>query len=548
MNQQVGESANGRVAKRIAGLLVLALALTWGVSVVQAQEAPVVCIVFFYRDDCPHCMAVVEEMLKPLQAEYGDRLEIKMVQYHDPEQPGEVDPAKYEMFIRAEEMFGVSAEQRGIPTLIVGGKVLIGEDEIREQLRCVLDSCLAGAGTSWPGIPGLEKIPVGIGNGVDSSFVPGVGDAGVCDVDESACAVGPSEVWLVYFYQAGCDECDRAWSDIQYVKTRYPQLIVEKFDVFERQDLAQCLAERAGKHMEIGVPAPAVFIGKDALVGPAEITPQTLEIVVQKYAAEGTGRFWEGCEKNVDLPDILAVIFGGLVDGLNPCAFATLIFFVSYLTVTERRGRQILAVGAAFTLGVFLTYLAIGVGLYEVVKSISGIHTALGYAVSLLIALFCLALAVLSVLDFFKARRGEIKDMALVMPEGLRQAAHAVIRRTSSARAFVLVAFITGAVISFIELACTGQPYLAVIVHVVNNVPDSRYHALLLLVLFCLMFAVPLIVVFVLVYFGATSLQLGVFLKRHAALVKMATALLFVSMAAWLVYSAVPWLLEQIHI
>ena len=248
------------------------------------------------------------------------------------------------------------------------------------------------------------------------------------------------------------------------------------------------------------------------------------------------------------MPAIVTVLLGGLVDGLNPCAFATLIFFISYLTVTERRGGQILAVGAAFAAGVFVTYWAVGIGLYKLVESISAVHSFFGYLVSLLMALFCAVLAVFSILDFFKAREGEIKDMTLVMPERLRKLAHTMIRRTSSsARAFVLVAFLVGAVISFIELACTGQPLLAMIVSLVNTPSDSQVQGLLLLTLFCVMFIMPLVVVFLLVYFGTTSLQLGVFLKRHAAWVKLATAMLFVTMAVWLAYSSVPWLLEQIR-
>jgi hypothetical protein len=66
-----------------------------------------------------------------------------------------------------------------------------------------------------------------------------------------------------------------------------------------------------------------------------------------------------------------------------------------------------------------------------------------------------------------------------------------------------------------------------------------------LLVLFCLAFILPLVVVFVLVYFGTTSLQLGLFLKRRAALVKLGTAFLFVTMAIWLAYTAVPGLVRQ---
>jgi cytochrome c biogenesis protein CcdA len=472
-----------------------------------------------------------------------------MVQYHDPTQPGELDPVRYEMLIRAEEIFGVSPDRRGIPTLIVGGQVLVGEDEIREQLRCVIDRCLIDAGTSWPNIPGLENIPVGIEENVGVPVASEGSDA--CDVDAPVCPVGPSEIWLVYFYQIGCDECDRAWSDIQYVKGKYPQLMVHKLNIFENEGLAICLAKRAGRQIELGVPAPAIFVDKEVLIGPGEITPQTLGLAVQTYTATGTEKFWEDCEgQGTDrvVPEIVAVLLGGLVDGLNPCAFATLIFFISYLTVTERRGKQILAVGGAFAAGVFVTYWAVGIGLYKLVESINTVHSALGYFVSSLMVLFCLVLAVFSVLDFFKARRGEIKDMALVMPERLRSLAHTMIRRTSSVRAFVLVAFLTGAVISFIELACTGQPLLAMIISLVNTPSGSQVYGFILLTLFCVMFIVPLVIVFLLVYFGTTSLQLGIFLKRHTAWVKLATAMLFIVMAAWLAYGSVPWLLGQIRL
>ena len=62
----------------------------------------------------------------------------------------------------------------------------------------------------------------------------------------------------------------------------------------------------------------------------------------------------------------LTVVLAGLVDGLNPCAFATLIFFVSYLTLSGRKGREVIMVGAAFTIGVFLAYLIVGLGFYKV--------------------------------------------------------------------------------------------------------------------------------------------------------------------------------------
>lgn len=504
---------------------------------IAGETGSVVRMVLFYRDDCSHCVAVIEEVLEPLQAEHDERLQVKMVQYHDPNQPGELDAARYEMLLRAEEVFGVAAGERGIPTLVIGAQVLIGEEEIREQLPCLLDTCLAGGGTAWPDIPGLDEIPVQ-GDGWPSVGPhSGTQDPAMCAAEEQTCDPGAAPIWATYFYQVGCPECHSAMSDIQYVQSKYPQLQVEESSILENWHLAERLAKRAGREK---VRAPALFIGGDALIGSEEVTWESIEALVEKYSSTGAPRIGPDPEvaEPRRLPGALAVAFAGLVDGLNPCAFATLIFFISYLTVSERRGWEILAVGVAFTAGVFLAYFALGLGLYRVLETVQRQHTALRFWVNVLAAGFCILMAILSFLDFFKARRGQVKDMALVMPEGLRRRAHAVIRRSSSARAFVLVALATGAVVSLLELACTGQPLFAMIVSTISA-GQSLAQAVLLLVLFCLMFVVPLVAVFVMVHFGATSLQLGILLRRQAAVVKLGTALLFAGFATWLVYSVV---------
>src|SRR5207249_10818350 len=55
-----------------------------------------------------------------------------------------------------------------------------------------------------------------------------------------------------------------------------------------------------------------------------------------------------------------AVLVAGLVDSINPCAIASLIFFLSYLTLGGRKPRDLLWIGGLFTLGVFATYFLIG--------------------------------------------------------------------------------------------------------------------------------------------------------------------------------------------
>lgn len=525
-----------RSKKALFLLLLLSLLAIGQADRALAQDQTVVRLVYFYRDDCPHCIAVLNEVLLPLQAEYGQRLEMKLVQFHDPTQTGEIDPDKYALLLRAEELFGVTPERRGIPTLVVGGEVLIGETEIRERLRCVLETCLGGQGTSWPAIPGLEAVPIyGHGGSELSLQPPLVTEAEACSSDEPVCEPAAPPIWAAYFYQVGCQECSRAESDIQYLRHRYPQLLVEEFNINERVDLARWLAARVGRERELHT--PAIFIGDDALIG-EEITPDNLEKLLTRYLSGGAARFWKDAEvPEISLPEVMTVVVAGLVDGLNPCAFATLIFFVSYLALTGRKGMAVLAVGGSFTLGVFLAYTSVGIGLWQVLKRVP-YYTTLGRWATGLTALLCGALAVLSFLDYLKARKGALKEMVLVMPEVLRKRAHSIIRHSSNLRVFTLVALPVGMLISLLELACTGQIYLPTIIFVMSK-PGLKVQALSMLLLYNFMFILPLVVVFVLAYLGTSSLQLGLFLRRHAAATKLGTALLFAALAAWLVVSVV---------
>ena len=518
-------------------LLVLALVSFVGVGTARAQPESVVRLVYFYRDDCPHCIVVIDEVLEPLKAEYGDRLQIKMVQLRDPNQPSEIDPDKYDLLIRAEEMLGLAPEERGFPTLVVGGEVLIGEEQIRQQLSCLIESCVAEGGTGWPDINGLAEIPVEGDGDSGVGFEPPGDAAALCDLDAEDICANPAPVWAAYFFQVGCRECSRTEADLQYARVRNPQLVVDEFNIYDRTDLVQWLAERAGRSADLA--APALFIGDDALFGAAEITPQNIAVLVEKYTASGAQRIWGRSETvalpRPSLPNVLTVVLAGLFDGLNPCAFATLVFLISYLSVVGRRGKALLIVGGLFTVGVFLAYTLVGLGLWRVLSTIPIVaQSRLGPWLYGITAIACLALAVGSFLDFLKARRGEVRDMALVMPERIRRRVNSVIRRSSTARAFALAALPAGMVVSLLELACTGQVYLPTIIYVMS-VPEMQARAALLLVLYNVMFIVPLAVVFGLVYFGTTSIQLGVVLRRHAANVKLGTALLFVALAAWLI-------------
>jgi cytochrome c biogenesis protein CcdA len=229
------------------------------------------------------------------------------------------------------------------------------------------------------------------------------------------------------------------------------------------------------------------------------------------------------------------VILPGLGDGINPCAFATIIFFVSYLSLIERKGREILFVGLAFTLAVFLSYLAFGIILRELLSGlIAWTGPVLRPILNAVMAVLCIVLAILSLGDFLKARKGDTKEMTLRLPDKLRKWINATIRQSMRAETLVAASFAAGVIISFIELACTGQVYVPIILGL--STPGYRAQALFSLVVYCLAFVVPLIVVFIISFMGTNSRKLGMFLTKHTANIKLITAMIFIAIGLWLFY------------
>ncbi len=71
------------------------------------------------------------------------------------------------------------------------------------------------------------------------------------------------------------------------------------------------------------------------------------------------------------------------------------------------------------------------------------------------------------------------------------------------------------------------------------SMPAMRGQGILWLALYNLMFIIPLIVVFVLAFFGTTSKQLTGFFKKHAAAVKIGLATIYVGLAIFLIVDIV---------
>jgi cytochrome c biogenesis protein CcdA/HEAT repeat protein/glutaredoxin len=352
---------------------------------------------------------------------------------------------------------------------------------------------------------------------------------------------------VVFFHKPGCAECTKTREYLDALKTDFPLVKVTEHNILESSGLVlnQSLCAWFNAPSTRFSVAPAVFAQGGFVIGP-EISPATLGKLLADTMNEPQDDAWmtvteprkaeaaAAVERTYETITLPIVLLGGLLDGINPCAFATIIFFLSYLQIARRTPREMLMVGAAFISAVFLAYLAAGLLLYQVLDSLIARFAGVQKWMNVVFGLLALVAAWLSLRDALRARAGRLDEMTLQLPGLLKDRIRGVIRSGARARRFVIAAFVSGLVISLLELACTGQVYAPII----YQIQKGRLDAVLWLVIYNLAFITPLVVIFLLAYGGLRSEALIAFQKKHTFAVKIGLALLFLGLALVILFGS----------
>lgn len=358
--------------------------------------------------------------------------------------------------------------------------------------------------------------------------------------------VSANAVHIIYFHKQGCQKCARAVKILERLKERYPNIAVDQHNAKTEQTLLEAMGNLYEVREAKRLTTPAVFIGDTALIG--ELDEQRLETAIQKHIETGVASRLNDAESQLDTAEsdivnrfhgfgTLAVAGAGLLDGINPCAFATIVFFISYMNLVGRGRKEMLIAGGAFALAVFVTYLLVGLGTLSFMSYLNQ-FSGVAKCVYLIAATATFALAGLSLYDAVKAKQGKTKEILLQLPRALKLRIHKVIRERTRTSGVIAGALVIGFVISALELVCTGQVYLPTLTFVAG-LEGLRADAMAYLLLYNVMFIVPLLVVFGCVYWGTTSMQLGGVLQRHLVTVKVGIGVLLFGLGTWLVLSVV---------
>jgi thiol-disulfide isomerase/thioredoxin len=486
----------------------------------MAQPSTSIQIYFFYAEDCQDCGGILQGYLPGLKSMYPF-LEIQTFDAGD--------PTYYEALSRLEKKFNRTGSE--LPVLFIGDQILSGEKEIMERLDLlILDYQIKGA----PSLPPLQTLAV-------------------AKPSEKAFSVD-----LAYFYQKGCPKCDRANVLLKYIAKKYPQLNIKEIDLNtpDGKRLNETLSNRLNLTPEKRLIAPSIFIGNDYL-SPEEVTESKVEGLIQKYEKEEMKSVLQVEKEEMKKAEesiverfkslgVLAILSAGLIEGMNPCALATLIFFISYLTLVGRKRKEIFWVGIGFSGTGFATHLLLGIGILSFIQHLSflPLFSRVVYLITFAFALF---LGTFSLYDYIQLKKGRPSKIKLQVPNFFKKRIHQTIRERSgelegnkesqSLRLF-LAAIVIGFIVTLFQFTCTSQVYLPTILFVIN-IPSLRGSAVLYLILYNLVYIAPLLVIFGIVYWGVTSEQLSFFLQRRASTIKLLTFLLFFLLAGILILSLI---------
>ncbi|MCV7151478.1 thioredoxin family protein [Mycolicibacterium pyrenivorans] len=362
------------------------------------------------------------------------------------------------------------------------------------------------------------------------------------------------EVTLYFFWGEGCPHCAAAKPVLAELDTRYPQLEVRSFEVWNSAENQRLFAGMAAKFGIEPTGVPTFFLGQKYWVGYLEsMTPHQLEDAILQCLASGCQDAGAGVltpadeapsgisptpeapgpgQDVVDLPIFgeidagsqslaLSTLLIAIVDGFNPCSLWVLSVLLA-LTLRTGSRRAIAVIGLTFIFVTALVYALFIAGLFSIFSVVSSAPW-----IRVVVALIAAGFAAINIKDFFWFKQG----VSLTIPEaskpGIYQRMRGVLALADSMPALVAATAVLAAGVSFVELACTaGFPVLWTNIVAARDVTPAVFA--LLLGLYMLVYQLDELVIFgvAVVTMRATKLQ-----EKQGRLLKLVGGMLMLSLA-----------------
>ena len=351
-------------------------------------------------------------------------------------------------------------------------------------------------------------------------------------------------VCIIYFYGEGCPSCARVEPFIEELGKRYGNNIeITKLEVYHNLKNYQAYNKYCGLQ---SIPIedrkiPLVAISDKFYVGVTDIK-NNLEAEIERILETGericplegeatchitvegnqtgTDPLIPGLKEKITLPLIIGT---GLVDGINPCAFAVLIFLLAILLEISNNKKRMIRAGAVYVAAVYITYFSAGIGLLTAIQT-----TGMSRLIVKIAALVAIITGLINIKDYFWYGKG----ISLGIPASKRQVVEKWAYRANIPSAIVL-----GFLVSMFELPCTGSVYLGILAMLANTV--TRAGAVGYLLIYNFMFILPLMVIILAVIFGMKAEHIENWRAAKRNIMKLILGLVLLMLGLFLLFGVV---------
>ncbi len=169
------------------------------------------------------------------------------------------------------------------------------------------------------------------------------------------------------------------------------------------------------------------------------------------------------------------VIVAGFLDGIHPCGFTVLLFFIAFLLSAKMGRGRIIAIGSLYILGVFVAYFGIGIG---IMKAVSVFEPEIAAKVGA---------ALLILVGGINVKDGLHGTTTLKIPKIAQpHISHFIEKGT------LFAAFVAGVLVGLCAFPCVGGLYVSIITLI--SAKGIEAGTLGMLALYNFMFVLPLII------------------------------------------------------
>ena len=218
-----------------------------------------------------------------------------------------------------------------------------------------------------------------------------------------------------------------------------------------------------------------------------------------------------------------AVIVTGLVDSVNPCAFAVILLLLAFLFTLRKSRSKILQLGFIYIGMIFIVYFAIGLGLLRAVRFSENPHFVARAGAWLLIGL-----GAINLVEYFFPN----SPIKLHMPSFAHGRTNRLIKEST-----VPATMAAGLLVGLCTFPCSGGIYVSIIT--LLNAKTTLAWGVSYLALYNVMFVLPLIAILLAAGNRATAKTWASWERRHALRIRLwygiAMIVLGVGMLGWVI-------------